>query len=158
MTLLLNELPGTVTPSPDDTQLAEESSRRLTKILGTGKKRVVRFRIQQDDEPEETVAIPLPAFRLLAEILTEMARGNAVTLIPVHAELTTQQAADLLNVSRPYLVQLLEKGTIPFRKVGSHRRVLFQDLMAYKQKTDQARLKALEELSALDQELGGLGY
>ena len=156
MATSLSDLPETVTPSPADTQLALESSRRLAKILGARKK-TVRFRIQQDDEPEETIGIPLPAFRLLADILTEMAKGNAVTLIPVHAELTTQQAADLLNVSRPYLIELLEKGAIPFHKVGTHRRVLFHDLMAYKQDTDRKRLKALEELSALDQELG-FGY
>jgi excisionase family DNA binding protein len=157
MASMLSELPDTVTPTPDDTRIAQESSRRLAKRLGARKKNV-RFRIQPDDEPAETIAIPLAAFRLLTEILTEMAKGNAVTLIPVHAELTTQQAADLLNVSRPYLIELVEKGQIPHRKVGTHRRVLFQDLMAYKQKIDAARLKALEELSALDQELGGLGY
>ncbi|MBY0461072.1 MAG: helix-turn-helix domain-containing protein [Gemmataceae bacterium] len=148
---------ATVTPSPEDAKLAEESSRKLTRFLGSQKKGL-RLRIQQDSEPEETVEVPLSAFRLLADILTEMARGNAVTLIPIHAELTTQEAADLLNVSRPYLIDLIEKGQIPHRKVGTHRRIQFQDLMAYKQKNDAARLKALEELSALDQELGGMGY
>src|SRR5262249_33133584 len=103
------------------------------------------------------IGILMSAFRLFAGILTQKAEGNALTLIPVHAELTTQQAADVLNVSRPYLIELLEKGAIPHRKVGTHRRVLFQDLMAYKNQTDQARLKALAELSAIDQELG-LGY
>jgi excisionase family DNA binding protein len=154
----LSELPGTVTPSAADTKLAQESSRKLAKLLGTKKKKTeLQLRIQSDSA-EETVAVPVSAFRLLTDILTEMAQGNAVTLIPVHAELTTQQAADLLNVSRPYLIDLIEKGLLPHRKVGTHRRVLFQDLMAYKQKTDAARLKALEELSALDQELGGMGY
>jgi excisionase family DNA binding protein len=128
----------------------------LAKILGARTKKV-RLRIKPDDAPEETIAIPLPAFRLLADILSEMGKGNAVTLIPTCAELTTQQAADLLNVSRPFLVELLEKGEIPYHKVGTHRRVRFHDVMAYKQQTDQARYKALEELSALYQELG-LGY
>ena len=99
----------------------------------------------------------MSAFRLLADILTEMGKGNAITLIPVNAELTTQQAADILNVSRPFLVEQLEQGTIPFRKVGTHRRVLFRDLMSYKQVIDQNRLQALEQLSALDQQ-HKLGY
>ena len=86
-----------------------------------------------------------------------MAKGNAVTLIPVHAELTTQQAAQILNVSRPFLIEQLEKSVIPYRKVGTHRRVMFKDLMEYKQTMDRNRLNALEELSAIDQELG-LGY
>lgn len=156
MAALMSDLPETMTPSAVDTQLAQESSRQLAKLLGT-RKESVQVRVQPDGGKEETIAIPLSAFRLLTDILTEMAKGNAVTLIPIHAELTTQQAADLLNVSRPYLIELLEKGIIPFRKVGTHRRVLFQDLMAYKQKTDRERLKALEELSALDQELD-FGY
>ena len=156
MAALLNDLPESVTPSPADTQLAQESSRQLAMILGAAKDSV-RARVQPDGGEEQTVAIPLSAVRLLADILTEMARGNTVALVPVHAELTTQQAADLLNVSRPYLIELLEKGEIPYRKVGTHRRVLFHDLKAYKQKTDHKRLQSLEELSALDQELG-FGY
>lgn len=156
MTRLLTDLPESVTPTPADTQLAQESSRRLTTLLGAST-HSVRVRVQSEGGGEDTVTIPLPAFRLLTGILTEMAKGNSVTVIPSSTELTTQQAADLLNVSRPFLIDLLEKGAIPFRKVGSHRRVRFDDLMAYKQKTDQNRLKALEELSALDQELG-LGY
>lgn len=147
--------PEAVTPSAADKRLARESSRQLADLLARRKKGA-RLRIQPDDEGE-AIAIPLSAARLLTDILTEMAEGNAVALLPVHAELTTQQAADLLNVSRPYLIALLEQGAIPFRKVGTHRRVLLKDLMAYKHDADQRRLKALEELSALDQELG-FGY
>jgi excisionase family DNA binding protein len=143
-----------VTPTDAESRVAKESSQELAKRLPAARK----LRLEVDDgKSRETVFIPLAAAKLLQHILTEMAQGNAVTLIPIHAELTTQQAADLLNVSRPYLVKLLDEEAIPSRKVGTHRRVLFQDLMAYKQKIDAARLKTLEELSALDQELG-LGY
>jgi excisionase family DNA binding protein len=157
MATALGELPATVTPSPADTKLAQESSRKLARLLGS-KHKELRLHIQSDDEPEEAVAVPFSVFRLLADILTEMAQGNAVTLIPVHAELTIQQSADLLNVSLPYLIDLLDKGQIPHHNLGTHRRILFQDLMSYKEDTDVARLKDLEELSALDQELGGMGY
>jgi excisionase family DNA binding protein len=157
MATLLGEFPETVTPTPDDTQLAQESSRRLTRFLAAKGRKPLRVRIAPDDEPEETIAIPLSAFRLLNDILTEMAKGNAVTLIPVNAELTTQQAADLLNVSRPFLVEQLEKGVIPYRKVGTHRRIQFNELMAYKHTMDRNRLKALDELSAQAQELD-MGY
>ena len=152
----LVDVSASVAPSENDAFLALESSRQLAKLLKKPSDRL-RMQVQSGDMPEETVTIPTKAIRLLNEILVEMAKGNAVTLIPMQAELTTQQAADLLNVSRPFLVEQLEKGAIPFRKVGTHRRVLFRDLMAYKQTMDRNRLQALDELSALDQQLG-LGY
>jgi excisionase family DNA binding protein len=154
MAALISEFREAVAPTPEDTKLAQDSSRRLTRFLAVTRPRSsLNVRIAPDHEPEETISIPASAFRLLNDILTEMAKGNAITLIPVHAELTTQQAADLLNVSRPFLVEQLEKSVIPYRKVGTHRRILFKDLMAYKASMDKNRLKALEELSAIDQEL-----
>ena len=157
MDIMLADIQKAVPPTAADAQLALESSRRLTQFLAARPKKALRVRIEPENEPEESISIPVTAFRLLNSILTEMAKGNAVTLIPVHAELTTQQAADILNVSRPFLIEQLEKGVIPYRKVGTHRRVMFKDLMEYKQTMDHNRLKALEELSVIDQELG-LGY
>jgi len=80
--------------------------------------------------------------------------GNAVRLIPHHAELTTGEAAELLNVSRPFVVRLLDEGQIPSHRVGTHRRVMFKDVMTHKAEHRRARRAALDELTRLDQELG----
>lgn len=141
-------------PTDHDRTLARRSSRDLSRFLGVD--RDLKLRVEDQDAPTEVV-IPPSAVRFLVELLSEMARGNAVTLIPVHAELTTQQAAELLNVSRPSLIKLLEDGEIPHRRVGSHRRILFRDLMAYKCRIDAARRKSLDELAEQAQELG-MGY
>ena len=106
---------------------------------------------------QEKIKLPKPVLYLLIEILDEVAKGNAVNLTPVHAELTTQEAADILHVSRPYLVKLLEQGKMPFHKVGTWRRVLYQDVMNYKQKITEERLKVLGKLTSQAQDMD-MGY
>jgi excisionase family DNA binding protein len=146
---------GEFAPTAAETRIAQESSRRLEEFLGSGEANLdIDIRIQPKNRPEETIPIPRSAFQLLAHILNQMANGNGVTLIPMHAELTTQEAAYILKVSEPFLVDLLEKGELPSHQRGVHRRVCYRDLMEYKQRTARKRLEALEELSALEQELG----
>jgi len=154
-TLIPNQF-ETVAPSAADALLARESSRLLA-AHKLERRTSVRIRLLDDGDDAETLSVPASAVRLFLHLLTEMSQGNAVTLIPTHAELTTQQAADLLNVSRPYMAKLLDEGKIPGRTVGKYRRVRFDDLMAFKQKDDDARSKVLEQLSAEAQELG-MGY
>jgi excisionase family DNA binding protein len=148
MSILTTQEP--VTPTSEDVQLAKISSRRLAPY----RNRKLTVRIA---ESEEQVELPAVAVRLLVDLLSAMAEGNAVTLIPIHAELTTQQAADLLGVSRPFLIKQLEDDVIPYRRVGTHRRILFCDLMNYKQEIDQKRTQALDELTQQAQELD-MGY
>jgi excisionase family DNA binding protein len=146
-----NEL---VTPTDSESALAKESGQRLAAHMGQGTG--LRLEVKTGTTSEELV-LPPSAVRLLLRVLTEMGQGNAVTLTPIRAELTTQQAADLLNVSRPHLVKLLDEGAIPSRKVGTHRRVQLEDLLAYKGGVLARRQAALEELAALSQELD-MGY
>ncbi len=160
MSISLDERPEAQTPTPEETVLAQESSRKLARFFGSQKSRsnfTLHVSADGEGKEEESVSIPVSAFRLLNDILTQMAQGNAVTIIPVHAELTTQQAADILNVSRPFLIEQLEKKLIPHRKVGTHRRVLFHDLMEYKRRMDRDRLEALQKLTEQAEELD-MGY
>lgn len=155
MVTLSGRIIDPVAPTDEDARLAQESSRLLAGLLGSAKE----FRVQPHGtaKQEEAVLLPISAVPLLVEILTQMAQGNAVTLIPIHAELTTQQAADLLNVSRPFLIKLLQGRKIPFRKVGKHRRIQFSDLLEYKQRSDADRRAVLRELVADGEELD-MGY
>jgi excisionase family DNA binding protein len=144
-----------VLPSERDRELAARSSLSLA---GASRSRgKVRLSLVGRGGKREELALPASALLLLVDVLAEMGKGNAVTLIPVNAELTTQQAADLLQVSRPFLVGLLNSRKIPFRKVGTHRRVLFRDLMDYKRSIDAQRSAALDELAKQAQELK-MGY
>jgi excisionase family DNA binding protein len=140
-----------VTPTKADSALAKESSEKLSAFLKSSKG--VRLQVTAGRQSEYLV-LPPPALRALVRILAEMGQGNAITLTPIRAELTSQQAADLLNVSRPHLVKLLDEGAIPSHKVGSHRRVQLEDVLAYKREFLAKRHAALDELQAISQELG----
>jgi excisionase family DNA binding protein len=109
------------------------------------------------DGSSAALELPVEVLTLLREILAHMANGSAVTILPVEAELTTQQAAELLGVSRPYLVRLLEDGKIPFTKVGTHRRILAADVLGYKAGRRLQSKALLDELADEAQELD-LGY
>jgi excisionase family DNA binding protein len=148
--------PETIPPTPADARLAQEAASRLGELL-TARKKPLSLTLQPEGEPAEAVVLPPAAWRLLAAMLAEMAKGNAVALVPVDAELTTRQAAELPKVSRPFLIEQLEKGAIPFRRVGKHRRVRVEDLLAYKRERDRFRPRTLGELIAEAQELG-MGY
>jgi excisionase family DNA binding protein len=144
------------TPTTVNARQARESLEPLSEVLTSGRSDV-RIRIQNDADVGPEITVPASALRMLKEILAEMAQGHAVALLPVHAELTTQQAADVLNVSRPYLIGLLEDRKIPFRRVGQHRRIRLDDLLAYQRKDDEQRRRVADELTADAQELG-MGY
>ncbi|MCG8923793.1 helix-turn-helix domain-containing protein [Lentzea sp. CC55] len=111
----------------------------------------VRVRVEENDD---VLVLPRAAVELFAQILAYMAAGHGVSVVPADAELTTQQAADMLNVSRPYLIGLLKAGEIEYRMVGKHRRIKAASLMEYMRSDDQRRRRAADELSALTQEMG----
>ncbi len=102
----------------------------------------------------EEIELPLSVFQVLRQIIYHMMRGRAISVVPINKELTTQEAADILNVSRPYFVKLLEEGTIPFSVVGTHRRVRFDTLMEYKTHYEAEQDRKLDELTRLSEESG----
>ena len=140
-----------LTPSEEETRIAESSAQQLASLAGQTTHQTIKL---VGKGKAGDVVIPRTAFRLLVQILKQMARGKAVTVIPVDAEMTTQQAADFLGVSRPYLVRLLETGALPFRRIGTHRRVRLADVLEYKRKSDEERRQVLDQLAALSEEMG----
>ena len=141
-------------PTAQEAEEAKITSRALSKYAHNER---LHLKIASNNNESEDLVLPGYAINLLLAMLTEMSKGNAITVMPIHAELSTQETAELLNVSRPHLVDLLAQGKIPFRKVGTHRRILANDVFDYKQRIDEARLKALDDLAAQAQELG-MGY
>ena len=138
--------------SRSETRRAEEAAR----VLGSARGARVVVRTRDGAEGDEVV-LPARVVEMLRAVLEQLAQGNAVTVVPAHTEVTTQQAADLLNVSRPYLVQMLEEGRIPHHKVGPRRRIRLADLLSYMQRDEARRRETLRELTREAQELG-LGY
>jgi excisionase family DNA binding protein len=142
-------------PTKEAAAEAAEAVKTLAHVKGRGRSTTVRVR--PGDGAAQEAIVPRQAYDLFLEVLRQMSQGNAVTIVPIHAELTTQQAADLLNVSRPYLVELLTEGKIPFRMVGTRRRVRYADLLTYQRVDDAKRRSALDELTREAESLN-LGY
>ncbi|WP_109483961.1 helix-turn-helix domain-containing protein [Paraburkholderia sp. C35] len=150
------KMSGMTLPVEREVEAAVQGQRALAAYLATSFE-TQRIQIFDEENRAHQVELPTSALRLLVDILAELADGNAVRVVPVHAELTTQEAADLLNVSRPHLVKLLEENALPYHKTGKHRRVRFADLMRFKAERDQASEQAMEALAQQAQKLG-MGY
>ena len=141
-------------PTAQDAAIARASGQRLSRFARTNRPLTLRV---TDAEQEQPIELPAGAVSLLMDILEAMAAGRGITLIPENAELTTVQAAEILNVSRPFLIGLLESKAIPHHKVGKHRRVRMEDVMAYKDRIDREREAVLDQLVAEAQE-HDMGY
>jgi excisionase family DNA binding protein len=151
MTALAHRQPP---PSVQEAALARSSGQSLARLIR--KNRPLTLKVTGADK-EQPIELPPGAALLLMDILEAMAAGRGITLIPENAELTTVQAADVLNVSRPFLIKLLEEKALPCRKVGAHRRIRMEDVMAYKARIDADREAVLDQLVAEAQEQG-MGY
>lgn len=146
----------TTLPSSEEIALAKLSSQELSAVIesnGEAQKINVVDKLGNFHE----VTLPASALNMMVEVLTQLGQGNSVSITPIHAELTTQEGADMLNMSRPTFIKLLNSGEIPFSRTGNRRKVPFAAVMEYKQRLENQRLAALAELSELDQAMG-MGY
>lgn len=146
-------LNGLSLPAKKEIEAATRGQRELASWLST-QLETQKITIQDANDIARQIELPTSALKMLVSVLGELAAGNAVQVVPVHAELTTQEAANMLNVSRPHLVKLLEEGHLPFHRTGRHRRVLFADLMHYKDQRDRDSMQAMKALTDQSQELG----
>ncbi len=144
---------GSINAGDVDAEVAERASRRIRDYLASHPDEDL-LEILGETGDDDALVIPRPTAIMFAQILDLLGQGRGVQIIPKEAELTTQQAASMLNVSRPYLIGLLESGKIPFRKVGRHRRITFEALMEYKRQDDLERRAAADDLTQLSEELG----
>ncbi len=136
-------------PKPDEA----EQSRQILNCLDRTRVAEIALRIKDRSGTTKILALPARLGRFVFEALGEIANGNAVRLLQIRRELTTHEAADLLNVSRTFLIGLLERRVIPYRLVGSHRRIALTDLIAYEEKSDLQRKEALDALATEAQAL-----
>jgi excisionase family DNA binding protein len=142
-----------IRPGDVDAQVANRAARRIRDYLASHPDEQT-VTIDAEVGTDDVLVVPRPAAVMLAHVLALLADGQGVQIMPDRAMLTTQQAADLLNVSRPYLIGLLERHEIKYEKVGTHRRIAFADLLEYKRRDDQRRRGAAEAVTALGEELG----
>ncbi|MCW3051513.1 MAG: DNA-binding protein [Chthonomonadales bacterium] len=141
-----------IAPTDQEARTARQCRQVLASLMKSDVE--VRVHVHAAGDPPTEIALPPSIARLLLGALEEIGKGNGVTLVSTDAELTTQQAADLARVSRPFFVKLLEEGKIPYRMVGSHRRVLYRDVARYNQAEEARRVKVMEELVAETERLG----
>jgi excisionase family DNA binding protein len=142
-----------IRPGDVDTQVAARAARRIRDYLASNPDEQT-IAVDAELGMDETLVVPRAAVVMFAQVLGILAQGQGVHIMPDRTMLTTQQAADSLNVSRPFLIGLLERGDIPYTKVGTHRRIAFSDLLEYKRRDDQARRGAAADLTALSEDLG----
>jgi excisionase family DNA binding protein len=142
-----------VAAPPEQQAQVAALSRAIERMVQARKRRAPKCQLVGPNG--EAISIPESVFYVLERVAEVMARGDSITVVPVGKEVTTQQAADLLNVSRQYLVRLLDEGRIPFRKTGKHRRLRIEDVLSFKEQRDKDRRAGLRELSRLTQDFGG---
>ena len=143
-----------ITPNDQDTRIARASSEALAPLLAENAASEAHIRFCTEGQQGVEITLPHSAVRILFSALQEMAKGHSVTLLPVDTELTTNQAAELMRVSRPSLIKMLDERKLPYRKIGAHRRVRYEDVLRYLETERARRKEIMEELVAETESLG----